>query len=172
MIKITKTYSLFFVAALFVAVAFPSAVMASGQWAGTVMYVSDGDTLVVRPDDGGEKVKVRVAMVDCPEKDQPSGLEAKEFAKGFLETSRVTISPVATDRYGRTVAMVFREQDGKSLQEALIANGWAWVYRDYCKDKVLCPAFQSLEFIAKARRLGLWSEPGPIPPWEWRHSRQ
>jgi endonuclease YncB( thermonuclease family) len=40
----------------------------------------------------------------------------------------------------------------------------AWVYREYSKDQEL---FRLAE-EAKAKGLGLWADPSPIPPWEWR----
>jgi endonuclease YncB( thermonuclease family) len=59
-------------------------------------------------------------------------------------------------------------QDGHSLNKELIAAGMCWHYRKYDKD----PELQRLEDSARARRIGLWAEPNPTPPWEWRHNKK
>jgi hypothetical protein len=41
----------------------------------------------------------------------------------------------------------------------------AWIYRQYNRDKSLL----ALEQEAKNNKRGLWSEPNPVPPWEYRH---
>ena len=72
------------------------------------------------------------------------------------------------DRYGRTVGIVTVR--GESLNEALIKNGYAWVYRKSCKEK-FCEDWLNFEFVARYGEIGLWSEPNPIPPWEFQHRR-
>lgn len=72
----------------------------------------------------------------------------------------VTISQVEKDRYGRTVAEVILP-DGRSLGH----KGFAWWFRRYAPaDKEL----ERLEASARTARVGLWSQPNPIPPWSWR----
>ena len=78
----------------------------------------------------------------------------------------VEIMPVDKDRYGRTVAWVF--VDGVSLNKELLKAGIAWHYKRYSKDKEL----SVLEVEARAARIGLWSDPHPFPPWEWRRTRR
>ena len=55
--------------------------------------------------------------------------------------------------------------DGRSLSRELVCQGMAWWYREYAPgDREL----ERLEAKARSARLGLWSQPNPIPPWEWR----
>lgn len=129
-----------------------------------VKNVSDGDTINIERD--GLKVKVRLAEVDCPEKDQPYGKEAREFVKKFLEGKTISISAVEQDRYGRTIARIRANND--DLGEALVENGYAWVYRQYSKNKELI----ALEDNAKRMKLGLWQDPDPVPPWKWRKQKK
>jgi len=48
-----------------------------------------------------------------------------------------------------------------------VRRGMAWVYRQYAHDLSL----YAIEAEAKAARRGLWADPAPIPPWEWRHTK-
>lgn len=49
-----------------------------------------------------------------------------------------------------------------------VRRGMAWVYTKYSRD----PAFLPLELEARAERRGLWADPAPAPPWEWRHMKR
>ena len=44
----------------------------------------------------------------------------------------------------------------------------AWVYVKYANE----PAYFATEKIAKAAQVGLWSQPNPIAPWDFRHGGQ
>jgi endonuclease YncB( thermonuclease family) len=125
-----------------------------------IKNISDGDTLNIEKD--GIKLKIRLAEIDCPEKDQPYGIEARDFVEKFIEGKTITITPIKTDRYGRTLAHVRANND--DLGEALIKNGYAWVYRQYSKNKKLI----ELEDKAKKEKVGLWKDANPIAPWTWR----
>ena len=85
------------------------------------------------------------------------------------------------DRYGRTVGKVWVtprdlpcEGDAcpKTLDvgRAQLAVGLAWHYKKYEMEQSeqdrIGYAFEETE--ARARRVGLWSESNPVPPWEWR----
>lgn len=130
----------------------------------TCIKVADGDTIKVRLDDDSVE-NVRLYGVDCPEKRQPFGERAMEFTKDMVLGKTVNISPVTTDKYGRTVAWVY--VDGKCLDKELLKAGLAWHYKEYAKEKELA----ILEEEARAKKIGLWQDSNPTPPWEWRHSR-
>ncbi len=137
-------------------------------WTGKVVGVSDGDTIKVLHD--GKQVKIRLYGVDTPEKAQAWGQKAKKFTASFVAGRIVDIEPVATDRYGRTVALVY--VDGRLLQTELVSSGSAWVYRNYCKRQPLCGNLIALEAQARESRIGLWSDPHAQPPWEWRRGKK
>jgi len=130
----------------------------------TCIKVSDGDSIKVRLDDDSVET-VRLYGVDCPEKRQSFGRRATQFTKDMVLDKIVNISPVTTDKYGRTIAWVYI--NGKCLDKELLKAGLAWHYKKYCKNKELA----ILEEEARAKKIGLWQEPNPVPPWEWRHSR-
>ena len=127
-----------------------------------VVKVHDGDTLTVVSH--GASQRVRLAGIDCPESDQPYGTEATEATKALALNRDVTVTPVTTDRYGRTVAEV-NLQDGRSLTHELVKAGACWWYRKYApRDTEL----EQLESEAREQRRGLWETANPLPPWEWR----
>lgn len=101
---------------------------------GVATYISDGDTFRFLASDG-IKLKVRVADIDCPEKVQPYGLEAKEFVLKSIEGKEITLNIQYTDRYGRKVARV--GFDNKDLSEELLRNGLAWHYKKHSKEVLL-----------------------------------
>ena len=57
--------------------------------------------------------------------------------------------------------------DGRMLNRELVREGVCWWYQKYAPgDTVL----EGLEKAAREERKGLWVEPHPVPPWEWRKS--
>jgi len=129
-------------------------------WDGKVVSITDGDTIKVLKD--GKQVKIRLASIDCPEKGQPYGNAAEKFTANMVAGKVVKIWPTDTDRYGRTVAFVF--VGDKNLNKELLSAGLAWHYKKYSRD----PELAKLEFNARNKKIGLWSEPDPVAPWEWR----
>ena len=136
-------------------------------WTGKVVGVSDGDTIKVLHND--KQVKIRLYGVDTPEKAQSFGRKAKKFTTKMAANKIVDVEPVDTDRYGRTVALV--NVYGKSLNKELVRNGYAWVYRQYCK-KSFCAEWLNIEGVARKAGAGLWIEPNPTPPWKWRKTKK
>ncbi|MBS1856124.1 MAG: thermonuclease family protein [Acidobacteria bacterium] len=67
-------------------------------------------------------------------------------------------------RYKRTVAEIILP-DGRNLNQEVVRAGLAWWYRTYAKHDAVLPA---LEDEARAAKRGLWADPSPMPPWEWR----
>lgn len=126
--------------------------------------VSDGDTVTVLK--SGQQIKIRLEGIDCPELHQGFGTRAKQFTSGLVFGKKVTVRARYQDRNGRTVARV--SVRGRDTSLMLVEAGLAWHYRRYSSDPLLAKAEQ------EARRLkkGLWSEPNPVPPWEWRRSKR
>lgn len=132
-------------------------------WTGRCVGVTDGDTIRVLHH--GREEKLRLAGVDAPEHGQAFGQRAKQFTSDLVFDRDVTVIPRETDRYGRTVADVLTG-DGRSVNEALVAAGLAWWYRQYARDNA---KLAQLEQQAKAARRGLWADPRPVEPSQFRH---
>jgi endonuclease YncB( thermonuclease family) len=68
------------------------------------------------------------------------------------------------DRYKRTVAEIILP-DGRNLNQENVRAGLAWWYQQYARRETVV---QDLEQEARAVKRGLWADPTPVPPWEWR----
>jgi len=143
------------------------ACIAAGTLSGRVVAVSDGDTLTLLTKDK-QQVKIRLSDIDTPEKRQPFGSRSQQALASKVFGKDVTIAVREKDRYGRTVGRVLL--DGRDINAELVAEGYAWVYRQYSKDQRL---FQ-LEDEARAMKRGLWALPEAErqPPWEWRRGQR
>lgn len=149
-----------------------AALVAAGSFfaaKGRVINVTDGDSLTVLTG-RGQLVSVRLYGVDAPEYRQQGGSEAAAFAGDLALFSQVSLSVVEKDQYGRSVALVLLP-DGRTLNEELVREGHAWVYRRYC-DQPQCVSWLALERQAKKQGRGLWQRRNPMPPWEWRRKHK
>jgi micrococcal nuclease len=130
------------------------------QIIGKVVSVADGDTFTMLV--SNEQIRIRLHGIDCPEKAQDFGNVAKEFLSGYVFGKVVRVKNMDTDRYGRTIGMV--TIDGVNVNEELLKAGLAWHYKTYDKN----PVWAKLEEEARKNKKGLWLQPNPIPPWDWR----
>ena len=126
-----------------------------------VVSVHDGDTITALAD-GNRQVKVRLTGIDAPELGQPFGQAAKRHLSGLAFGKTVEIEAGGKDRWRRTLGTV--KADGKPVAEAMVSEGLAWHYARYSDDQRLAKA----ERDAREARRGLWQDPQPVPPWEWR----
>ena len=107
--------------------------------------------------------------IDTPEKGQPYGNAAQKYLARYVAGETVEVKPMDTDRYGRTVALIF--VDDLDVNKEMVRAGYAWVYQRYCKED-FCQRWLELEGRARDEKLGLWQEPNAVPPWEWRRKRR
>jgi endonuclease YncB( thermonuclease family) len=137
-------------------------IVCAADYTGRVVGVLDGDTIEVL--NGHHTEHIRLSGIDCPEKAQAYGKRAKQAASVLAFGKEVTIQMHGYDKYKRTLGDVILP-DGMNLNQELVKQGWCWWYRKYAPgDTVL----ERLETEARAERKGLWVDPAPIPPWEWR----
>ena len=132
-----------------------------------VVHVADGDTLSVRCGDasGNRHVVVRLAEVDAPEDGQAFGAVSRRSLAARCLRQPATLVVRNNDAFGRTVAKV--SCNGADAGAAQVADGLAWVSVRYARDREL----YRLQEVARNDRRGLWADPLPIAPWEWRRSR-
>ncbi len=128
--------------------------------------MTDGDTITVLRTDKAQ-VRIRLAGIDAPETGQDFGQRAKQAASELAFGKDVTIRPTDTDRYGRTIAEVVLP-DGRSLNHEMVGLGLAWWYSKYAPGDT---ELARLETDARSAKRGLWSQPNPIAPSDWRHGR-
>jgi endonuclease YncB( thermonuclease family) len=139
-----------------------------------VVGVADGDTItVLRKKEGfmgyfQTPIKIRLYGIDTPERGQAFGKKSKQFTSEMIYKKSVDVTEVTTDRYGRTVAIVF--VNDQNLNEEIVRAGLAWVYTRYC-DWPICDKWKNLEAEAREAKRGLWADPDRIPPWEFRRKK-
>jgi micrococcal nuclease len=139
---------------------------AQDEFRGKVVGVTDGDTIKVLR--RGRQVRVRLSGIDCPEKRQAFGSRAKRYTSDLVFAKEVTVKVRDIDRYKRIVGEVVLK-DGTNLNHALVRAGLAWWYRRYApEDRTL----ERLEKDARKNKRGLWADPDPTPPWEFRRRRR
>lgn len=128
-----------------------------------VIGIKDGDTISVLDTSSGESYTIRLAEVDCPEKNQPFGSKAKQTTAELVYGKYVRVESIGKDRNGRIIGNVYYN-DSIYLSETLIKKGMAWVFRKYSKN----PYLIELETNAKTNKVGLWVDENPIDPSQWR----
>ena len=92
--------------------------------------------------------------------------DARQTLAGLVFRQSVTVEEAGRDRYGRVIGTVY--VSGGSVNAQMVELGMAWVYRRYAKDSVLF----ELERQAQADKRGLWADPDPVAPWEYRHNKR
>ena len=134
---------------------------------GTVIRVSDGDTVVVE-EASGTRHKIRLLGIDAPESAQAYGPAATEWLRSRALGAPATVHWQVRDRYQRLVGQVFVHAEDMGLEQ--IRAGLAWHYRAYAKDQAAGDrsAYAAAERIARADGLGLWADTELTPPWDWR----
>jgi endonuclease YncB( thermonuclease family) len=136
---------------------------------GKVVGVVDGDTLTLL-DEADRQRRIRLAGIDAPERGQAFGQASKRHLS-HLAFGRIAAAEChKLDRYGRFVCVV--RVDGVDVSLAQVKAGLAWHYKKYAHEQteVERETYSEAEEQAREARRGLWSDPKPIPPWEWRRS--
>ncbi|MBE0614570.1 MAG: thermonuclease family protein [Burkholderiales bacterium] len=154
-------------ATLAVAFSFP----AHAEFTGTVIDVVDGDTITVL-DANQQRHKIRLAGIDAPERGQAFGFRSKEnLAKWITEREAI----IEADKYARRGMLVGKVYvDGHDAGLEQIRAGLAWWDRPSAnaqspEDREL---YELAEKQARERKLRLWRDARPVPPWEWRSSHR
>lgn len=138
---------------------------------GRVVGVTDGDTLTVL-DAANQQHKIRLAGIDCPEKAQPYGQAAKQSLSDQVFGRDVAVEAGKTDKYGRAVGKV--RVDGRDANLEQLRRGLAWHYKRFENEQSLDDrlAYRAAEEEARTSRRGLWVDPAPVAPWDWRHKKK
>ncbi len=142
---------------------------------GRVVGVADGDTITVLA--GKTQHKVRLSGIDAPEKSQPYGNASKQSLSDLVYGKEARVETTKKDRYGRDIGKVWVQPVscptcGKTLDANLtqLTVGMAWWYRYYAREQPEEDRgrYEFAELEAKAKKAGLWRDPNPVPPWDWR----
>jgi endonuclease YncB( thermonuclease family) len=156
---------------LFAGLAFAVLTAHAENLIGKVAAVADGDTVTVL-DNANVAHKIRLAGIDAPEKKMPYGLECRQALVDEVLTKPVTVEWTKHDRYQRLVGKVM--VDGLDANLEQLKRGCAWHYKQYASEQSPLDraVYANAEIIARQAGKGLWADPAPVPPWEWRHRWQ
>ena len=133
---------------------------------GRMIEVYDGDTATLLTDDN-LKYRVRFFGIDAPEAAQEFGLSSRDALREKILGKDVSVLVAAADRYGRAVGRVMLGSRYINLEMA--AEGMAWYYKDFAANEY---DLAQAEAAARAAARGLWKNPSPQPPWEWRREHK
>ena len=126
-----------------------------------VLRVIDGDTIDVL-DSSKTQHRIRFDGIDAPERGQPFSNRAKSTLSDLVFGKTVKVDTEGSDKYDRTIGRVY--VDGRDVGLAMLEAGVAWHYIKYDQSK----KYADGEKAAKDAGRGLWADPHPVPPWEWR----
>ena len=158
-----------------------SAAASAAEITGRVVDVTDGDIITVL-DASKKQHKIRLSGIDAPELKQPFGTQSKKNLSDLVNNRQVTIAWDKRDNFKRIVGKVFfrpelcvspacLEKTDANYQQ--IAEGMAW--HDKRTEAEQSPEdrarYAAAEKQARAAKRGLWADPAPVPPWQWRSGK-
>lgn len=126
-----------------------------GAATGTVVSVTDGDTLDVRVD--GRTETVRLIGINAPESGECYSAEAEDALAALVAvgTVQLTTDVSERDRFGRLLRYLWAA-DGLFVNEALVEAGAA-LAREYPPDTALAGRLAAAEQRARSAERGLWA---------------
>jgi len=134
---------------------------------GKVINVHDGDTVTVL-DQNNKKFHIRLQGIDAPELKQAFGSVSQQNLSRMVLDKQVSIFWTKVDKYRRTVGTI--RLDGRDMNIEQVKAGLAWHFKKYAdeqepQDRL---TYAAAEQQARAARLGLWQDPNPTVPGDWR----
>ena len=144
-----------------------TAISAGPLTPGLVVAISDGDTITLLTEDK-RQIKIRLVGLDTPEKKQAFGTKARDHLASRIFKQDVEVDLRKKDQYGRHLGVIYL--GGVDINQSMIQDGYAWFYKHYAKEQ---PKEESLRYAkseadARSKQRGLWADPNPVPPWEFR----
>ncbi|MFA6121728.1 MAG: thermonuclease family protein [Sideroxydans sp.] len=138
---------------------------------GRVVGLADGDTVTVL-DSLNVQFKIRLMGIDAPEKKMSFGQRSKEHLSDLVFNKQVTVEYSKRDKYGRTVGKIIVNGVDANLEQ--VKAGMAWHYKQYQREQSVDDrsAYAQAEERARTAKAGLWIDPDPTPPWDWRHTKK
>jgi endonuclease YncB( thermonuclease family) len=129
---------------------------------GTVVSVVDGDSLTVQ-DARKRRYRVRLAEIDAPERQQAYYAKSGQSLYRLCFRKAARVEWQEKDAHQRYVGQVTCADVDANAEQ--VRRGMAWVSPKFTRPG--SPLYE-LEAYARIRGLGLWADPRPVPPWDWR----
>ena len=139
------------------------------RFSATVVGITDGDTIVVA-DSAGRQESIRLAGIDAPEHDQSFGAQSTQYLASLVSGKNVTLECENERSYGRMICKVLLPSGEDACLDQVKA-GMAWHYKQYEDQQGAADrdAYAAAECAAMKSKTGLWSDPHPEQPQDFRH---
>lgn len=140
----------------------------------------DGDTCTL-VFSAGLRIRTRLAGIDAPEVanprrrhslDQPGGQAARQRLETWIVGQEVQVEQVDLDPYNRPVVILALPGSGEIVNETLVAEGLAEVYRSRTKGLgILASRLDAAEDLARRHRRGVWADARRRSPGDFRRAQ-
>ncbi len=131
---------------------------------GRAVRIIDGDTFEILTK-SNTTYKIRLTDIDAPEKKQDFGNAAKQKLAACIFGREVRVIYEKLDRNKRILGHVYIGKEDINLK--MIEAGMAWHFKKYSDNE----HFASAENLARKYKKGLWIQPDPLSPWDYRAKR-
>ena len=132
---------------------------------GKVVRVADGDTITIL-DATNTQNKVRLNKIDAPEKSQAFGEVSRKHLASMVAGNVVKVEWTKKDKYGRILGDISIGTTNVNLR--MVQHGLAWHFKVFDNTT----EFAQAETEARAKKIGLWRDANPIPPWDFRKQKK
>jgi endonuclease YncB( thermonuclease family) len=138
---------------------------------GRVVAIADGDTITIL-DSASTQHRIRLAGIDAPESHQAFGEQSRLSLSEMIFGKDVSVSYQKVDQYGRLVGKIIL--DGKDINLEQVKAGMAWHYKFYEDEQTPeeRDAYAKAEAEARASQRGLWQDPNPVEPYQFRQEEK
>lgn len=137
----------------------------SADVAGKVTAVIDGDTVQIL-DIVNVTHEISLRCADAPELEQDSGAASAAYLAGLISSKDVAVESGSAEPDGQVLGTITLR--GADINFRMIRAGFAWHDNgDRCGS-----AWDTAQRRAQQSGRGLWANPAPVPPWDYRQSQE
>ncbi|WP_434778895.1 thermonuclease family protein [Neisseria sp. Ec49-e6-T10] len=156
--------------------------------------IQDGNNIFCLSSEN-KQIKVRLWGIDAPDLNQNFGKESAQILSKILSHAPLNLEVFGYDSDGRTLSEIKYQvyvdcpppsklEDGTMIQEIGCMEkpptnaNWEMIYRGYAWTNPSHKLNNANKFYIEAERIarkdkrGLWADPNPISPWEWRKAKK
>ena len=144
------------------------AVYTGPNFSAAVTDIVDGDTVNVTGPNG--ITSIRLAGIDAPEHGQAFGAESTKNLAGLVSSKTVKLDCENERSYGRLICKILLP-NGEDVCLDQVKSGMVWHYKQYQDEQSPADrdAYATAECEAMKSKIGLWSDPHPMQPQDFRH---
>ncbi|MDD2771994.1 MAG: thermonuclease family protein, partial [Bacteroidales bacterium] len=109
------------------------------------------------------QIRFRIYGIDAPERKQAFSSVSTDKLKEMIHGKKVMVTVHSRDGWGRYIVTV-KAKKIKDISAEMLRLGLAWHYKEYDDT----PLYAELEAKARKEHIGLWLDPDPVAPWDFR----